>query len=137
MARKKTDPLSGLARSLDDETAAVEKRFSDADRVTAGKAARPPQLPRRTIVRDTFSFPRGDHDLIAELRHRCFSAGFSATKSELVRAGLHALAAMPAPTFANTIAGVEKLKPGPVARRKSREDHNEGREKNHPPGAGR
>jgi len=119
MARKKTDPLSGLAQSLDDETAAVEKRFSDADRFTAGKAARPARSPRQTIVRDTFSFPRGDHDLIAELRHRCFSAGFSATKSELVRAGLHALVAMPAPVFADTIAGVEKLKPGPIAGRKS------------------
>ncbi len=119
MARKKTDPLSGLARSLDDETAAVEKRFSDADRFTAGKTARPAPSTRRTIVRDTFSFPRDDHDLIAELQRRCFSAGFSATKSELVRAGLHALAAMTDPAFADTIGGVEKLKPGPVARRES------------------
>ena len=126
MATRK-DPLSGLGRSLDAETDAVRKRFTDADRFTSappappatppGRNAPPPQ-PRRkrrgSTVRDTFSFPRDDHRLFEELQQRCYAGGFSASKSELVRAGLHALAAMSPAAFANALAGLEKLKPGPV-----------------------
>ena len=39
MAKKNPDPLSGLTRSLDAETAAVQKRFNDAERFTTGSTA--------------------------------------------------------------------------------------------------
>ena len=123
MATRK-DPLSGLSRSLDAETEAVQKRFTDADRFTSAPPAPPPARnpppprPRRKrsggTVRDTFSFPRDDHRLFHELQQRCYAGGFSASKSELVRAGLHALATMSPAAFADALAGVEKLKPGPV-----------------------
>ena len=110
------DPLGGLGRSLDSETAAVRKRFSDADRVTAAHVHSPRQTRTGGTVRDTFSFPRSDHRLIAALQQRCYAGGFSAAKSELVRAGLHALADMSAPAFAAALEAVEKLKPGPTPR---------------------
>ena len=44
-----------------------------------------PALARRGgTIRDTFSFPRDDHRLFEELQQRCYAAGFSASKSELV-----------------------------------------------------
>ncbi len=113
MPRK--DPLSGLTRSLDAETDAVRKRFSDADRFTSPPSTpRPKPSGRGGTVRDTFSFPRDDHDLFAELQRRCYGQGFSASKSELVRAGLHALASLPPPAFADALARLEKLRPGPA-----------------------
>ena len=117
MAKKQPDPLSGLTRSLDAETAAVQKRFNDAERFTTGSPQpRHPSPGRTATMRDTFSFPRDDHRLFAELQRRCFAAGFSASKSELVRAGLHALAAMPGEALAATLGRLEKLKPGPAPR---------------------
>lgn len=115
MPRK--DPLSGLTRSLDAETDAVRKRFNDADRFTSPPPAPRPKPPARGgTVRDTFSFPPDDHGLLAELQSRCYAAGFSASKSELVRAGLHALADMPPTPFQAVLNGLEKLKPGPPPR---------------------
>ena len=114
MAKKRTDPLSGLDASLDAEQSAVAKRFSDADRFTQGRPAVAP-APRST-VRDAFSFPAGDHAKISELQARCLAGGCHATKSEIVRAGLYALAALNDSAFRRTLDGLEKLKPGRAGR---------------------
>ena len=118
---KKHDPLSGLDRSLQAETKAVNQRFRDADRFTQSR--RRPQSPprpkpagRTATVRDTFSFPQPDHEMLSELQGRCLADGFIASKSELVRAGLHALARMRPEALRQAIAGLEKRKPGPRSR---------------------
>ena len=116
---KKHDPLSGLDRSLQAETQAVNQRFRDADRFTQPRRRRPPQpKPARhsTTVRDTFSFPQPDHELLSELQGRCLTDGFIASKSELVRAGLHALARMTPQALRQAIEALEKRKPGPRSR---------------------
>ena len=116
---KKLDPLSGLDRSLQAETQAVQRRFSDADRFTRPRRPRPqPREASRTpTVRDTFSFPQPDHQLLSELQGRCLADGFAASKSELVRAGLHALARMTPPALRQAIEGLERRRPG--ARRRA------------------
>ena len=116
---KKHDPLSGLDRSLQAENQAVNRRFSDADRFTQPRRRRQPQtkLARHsTTIRDTFSFPQPDHELLSELQGRCLADGFIASKSELVRAGLHALARMRPEALRQAIDGLEKRKPGPRSR---------------------
>ena len=56
MAKKNPDPLSGLTRSLEAETAAVQKRFNDAERFTTGSTTpRNRSAGRPSTVRDTFS----------------------------------------------------------------------------------
>jgi hypothetical protein len=114
---KKHDPLSGLDRSLQAETQAVDQRFRDADRFTQPRRQRRPKPAVRAVtVRDTFSFPQPDHKLLSELQGRCLAAGFIASKSELVRAGLHALARMTPQALRQSIDGLEKRKPGPRRR---------------------
>ncbi len=100
------DPLGNLGRSLAAESAAVEQRFDTADRV----AAAPP--PAQTAVRATFSFPRSDHALLADLQARCLAASTQASKSELVRAGLHALAALPPEALREAIGTLQKYQHG-------------------------
>ena len=119
---RKADPLGGLGRSLEAESAAVERRFNDAERFTSaedrGQLRSNHSSNREGLtVRDTFSFPSSDHHLIAELQARCFNAGFSASKSEIVRAGLHGLINMAPEAFVSTLNNLEKLKPGPSRRR--------------------
>ena len=114
---KKHDPLSGLDRSLQAETQAVNQRFRDADRFTQPRRQPRPKLSGRTAtVRDTFSFPQPDHELLSELQSRCLADGFIASKSELVRAGLHALARMRPQALRQVVKALEKLKPGPRSR---------------------
>ena len=127
MPKKNTDPLRGLDASLDAEHSAVAKRFRDAERFTQGlpeaasisKDIAPPSSPAaasRSTVRDAFSFPVDDHAKIRELQARCIAGGWSATKSEIVRAGLYALAGLNDATFRRTLDGLEKLKPGRAGR---------------------
>lgn len=120
----KEDLLGGLERSLEAESAAVEQRFDDAERFTRADARRLSRSDHseereRSTVRDTFSFPSSDHQLLVKLQARCFTAGFSASKSEIVRAGLHGLMNMSHEAFVSTLNNLEKLKPGPSRRRPS------------------
>lgn len=115
------DPLGGaLTKSLQDESASVDERFERADRLLGGegKGSRPARhskpRPRKkvTVVRDTFSFPEFDYALLPELQQRCLDNGHNVSKSELVRAGLKALAQMKPAELLKTAKGVERLKPG-------------------------
>ena len=128
MPKKHIDPLDGLDASLDAEHSAVAKRFSNADRFTQARPTLAVDAPAavsssssssaasRSTVRDAFSFPAADHARIAELQARCIAGGWSATKSEIVRAGLHALADLTDSSFQRTLDGLEKLKPGRAGR---------------------
>ena len=107
----KNDPLIGLERSIDAETAVVERRFSDADRFTRGGAREPTRGPR--AVRSTFSFPPHDHELLTVLQGRCLAKSVYATKSQVVRAGLHALMDLPSDALLRILDRVEPLQRGP------------------------
>lgn len=107
------DPLGNLEGTIADEEAALDRRFDDAARLTRGLA---PARARRIAIRATFSFPAADHALLAELASRCLAAGRSASKSELVRAGLHALIALSPPDLTAALDRLENLKPGRAPR---------------------
>lgn len=114
------DPLSGaLAKSLQDESAAVDKRFERADSVLGGQGghgpvrhAKPKPPKKIPVIRDTFSFPEFDYVLLSELQAALLKNGHNVSKSELVRAGLKALAQMRPAQLIKTAKAVEKLKPG-------------------------
>lgn len=64
------------------------------------------------VVRDTFSMPRGDHDLIEVLRIRAAREGRNTGKSEIIRAGLAALAAQAPADLVALLDGLERVRPG-------------------------
>lgn len=114
------DPLSGaLAKSLQDESAAIDKRFERADSVLGGQGnhgrgrhAKPRPPKKVPVIRDTFSFPEFDYALLAQLQAALLKNGHNVSKSELVRAGLKTLAQMSPAQLIKTAKAVEKLKPG-------------------------
>lgn len=71
-----------------------------------------PAKVRRKPIRDSFTMPEADFALIATLKARTLSAQREVKKSELLRAGLHALAAMPTPALVAAIAQLEPVKIG-------------------------
>ncbi|RTL45313.1 MAG: hypothetical protein EKK53_06500 [Burkholderiales bacterium] len=67
---------------------------------------------RIQLVRDGFTMPADDYALIAELKHRLHDVKREAKKSELLRAGLHALAQLDAPALAAALDRLTPVKTG-------------------------
>jgi len=55
-------------------------------------AAKPGKVKKPKLVRDSFTMPEGEYDLIAALKKRCLNAGVPAKKSEILRAAIANLA---------------------------------------------
>ena len=64
------------------------------------------------LVRDSFTFPAADYALFATLKQRALKSGQEVKKSELLRAGLASLAALPDSALLKALQGIDRLKPG-------------------------
>lgn len=64
------------------------------------------------VVRDSFTMPQADYDLIAELKLKAQTVDLHAKKSELLRAGLRLLSKLSAAQLKRAVAGLEKIKTG-------------------------
>jgi hypothetical protein len=67
---------------------------------------------REKVIRDSFTMPKHDFERIAQLKETCLKGGVVVKKSELLRAGLMALAALPDTKLLAVVAGVEAVKTG-------------------------
>ncbi len=84
--------------------------------------AREPEVPKPAkaekvakpakVKRDSFTFPESDYEKISELKKTCLAMGINAKKSEILRAGLHALAALGKEELKAMVSRVEKIKTG-------------------------
>lgn len=73
---------------------------------------KPPAPERAKLIRDGFTMPADDCALITELKHRLHEVKREAKKSELLRAGLHALAQLDAPALAAALDRLTPVKTG-------------------------
>jgi hypothetical protein len=64
------------------------------------------------VVRDSFTMPQTDYDLIAEIKQKALKAGLHVKKSELLRAGLQALSKLNTAQLKQTVINLEKIKTG-------------------------
>lgn len=78
------------------------------------KAVKPEKAPklRQKPVRDSFTMPEADFSLVATLKARALAGQRETKKSELLRAGLHALAAMDGPTLLAALQALDPIKTG-------------------------
>ncbi|TKC92661.1 hypothetical protein FAZ69_03055 [Trinickia terrae] len=67
---------------------------------------------REKVIRDSFTMPKHDFEKIAELKATCLKNGVVVKKSELLRAGLAALAALPEKKLLAVVASIETVKTG-------------------------
>ena len=99
---------------------AAPRKAAPAPKVPASKKARPPVATLRTVatqhelkvVRDGFTMPQADYDQLKALKALCLARGIEVKKSELLRAGVIALAAMPADTLFKRISALVPVKSG-------------------------
>jgi hypothetical protein len=64
------------------------------------------------VVRDSFTMPQIDYDLIAEIKQKALKSGVQVKKSELLRAGLQALSKLNAAQLKQAVTNLEKIKTG-------------------------
>lgn len=64
------------------------------------------------VVRDSFTMPQADYALIAGIKQKALQDGLHLKKSELLRAGLHALAKLNAAQLKHAVESLEKIKTG-------------------------
>jgi hypothetical protein len=74
--------------------------------------AKPPKKAKPVLIRDGFTMPEADFALIAALKKRAAIAGRESKKSELLRAGLQALAALDAKALVAALGALEPVKIG-------------------------
>lgn len=121
MAKK--DMKSALGASLKAEEQAVRSRFEKAESVIGGGKSVPrvqedPRNGAGKVIRDSFTIPGDEYELISRIKKRCMKAGVSANKSEVLRAGLAALDAMPERELARLFQNLARVKTGRPAAKK-------------------
>jgi hypothetical protein len=117
MAKK--DMKSALKNSLSVEEKSVQDRFEKAETLLGDnkKEGLSSEIKIRReekikVVRDSFTMPQTDYELITALKKRSLESGIQTTKSEILRAGLLALNQMTEVEFVSKIETVEKIKTG-------------------------
>lgn len=119
---------SALTSSLRAEDEAVRNRFQQAESLLEEKTQQTSNQPKnlqkslkedalqpekkQKVIRDSFTLPSGDYELIASIRQRCLKSAVNATKSEVIRAGLHILQSLSDEELIRAIESLEKVKTG-------------------------
>ena len=83
---------------------------------TACLFALSPPVPSSKVVNavllDGVSLPAAEYALFGTLKQRALKSGHEVKKSELLRAGLASLAALPDSALLKALQGIDRLKPG-------------------------
>jgi hypothetical protein len=91
----------------------AEKAPKTAEKAAAkpsDKAAEKAKKPK--LVRDSFTIPKAEYEVLEALKQRAAKLGQSPKKSELLRAGLKALAGMNDTSLLLSLAAVPAIKTG-------------------------
>ena len=78
----------------------------------APQAAKPAKAHKPKLVRDSFTMPKDEYQVIDALKRRALGLEKQVRKSELLRAGIQALAAMSDRAFLKAVGEVPTLKTG-------------------------
>ena len=104
-------PAQPVAPKAGKVKAAAKKK---SDKPAAPAAPATPEVPKAKtkLVRDSFTMPKAEYELLAQLKQRGTVLHRHVKKSELLRAGIAALAALPDEAFLTALDRVPSLKTG-------------------------
>ena len=90
--------------------AAASRKATQA--ASAPAKVKPEKARKPKLVRDSFTIPKSEYAVLDELKKRASKAGLPSKKSEMLRAGVLALAKMDETAFRAALAAVPQLKTG-------------------------
>ena len=85
---------------------------SDGGKVKKTAVAKPAKPKKPKLVRDSFTIPKEEYEVLAALKQRCVALTHPSKKSELLRAGIKALAAMSDKGLLAAVQAVPSIKTG-------------------------
>jgi hypothetical protein len=103
----KRSPAAAAAK----RTRARQARKNPVPSAVATEAVEPAK-PKHKLVRDSFTIPKNEYVILDDLKQRAARLARPAKKSEILRAGIAALQAMPDESFLSALAIVPSLKTG-------------------------
>jgi hypothetical protein len=107
-AAKKTKPVGQPSSKPSVKTSAKPP----AKTVAKPKAIKPVKAKKPKLVRDSFTIPKAEYTVLDELKGRAGKLASPAKKSELLRAGIKALAAMSDVALLSALKAVPAIKTG-------------------------
>lgn len=102
------------AKAAPNAGAAARKPSAKAAKAIDPAKDTKPKKPK--LVRDSFTIPKAEYTVLEALKARAATAGSPAKKSELLRAGIKALAAMQDAAFLAALGAVPAIKTGRPAK---------------------
>jgi hypothetical protein len=96
--------------------AKAAKAARSDDAAKAPKADKADKAKKPKLVRDSFTIPKNEYAVLEALKLRAAKLGRPAKKSEVLRAGVQALAAMGDAAFLATVGAVPTVKTGRPAK---------------------
>ena len=84
------------------------------------KTEKPVKVKNPKLIRRKFKIPRNEYAVLEDLKERASKVGFPAKKSELLRAGVKALAALPDGPFLSVLNAVLAIKTGRTKNKKAK-----------------
>lgn len=111
LARKRTSMKSAAAPAPAVKTATPPAKATKAPKAPKAEKPKKPKL-----VRDSFTIPKAEYAVLESLKARAAKAGAPSKKSEVLRAGIKALAVMGDVAFAAALNAVPSIKTGRPAK---------------------
>ena len=110
-AAKKTRPAVSVAKAAP-KAAKAPKAAPSAAVAEVDASAKPAKAHKPKLVRDSFTMPKDEYQVLDALKRRALELQKHVRKSELLRAGIQALAAMNDRALLKALDGVPTLKTG-------------------------
>ena len=109
---KRGPSAAAAAKPAANRPKAAAQKAAPAPSSPSPKAGKAAKLKKPKLVRDSFTIPKSEYEVIDALKLRAGKLGQAPKKSELLRAGLKALAAMDDQALQASIAAVPNIKTG-------------------------
>lgn len=116
-----TVPVAVVKAAVKTSARPAAKRATSIPKASTSSAAKPAVLSkaetltkvkRSKLVRNSFTMPKNEYIVLDELKQRAGKLASSVKKSELLRAGVKALAAMSDAAFLSALKAVPDIKTG-------------------------
>jgi hypothetical protein len=70
------------------------------------------KVRKAKLVRDSFTMPEDEYEVLGQVKKACLKAGFEIKKSELLRIGVSLISQLDMATLKNVLADLPRLKTG-------------------------
>ena len=109
---RKTAPAAPAPALVPEAAAKPAKASAKSADKSADKPAKAPKAPKPKLVRDSFTIPKNEYQVLDALKQRALGLEQPVRKSELLRAGIQALGAMNDRALLAAVGAVPTLKTG-------------------------